>query len=147
MPSMEPLPVEALLADYPGPMREIAEWLRGVVRRAVPEATERVRTGWRIIGYDLPFGPRRSAFFAWIMVEGVHVHLGFPQGILMASRDERLDGAGITKRARWVTLTPAARLAEADLAGLAREAARIAALSRGERFALAMALDGGGPDA
>jgi len=35
MLTMEPLPVEALLADYPGPMREIAEWLRGVVARAV----------------------------------------------------------------------------------------------------------------
>jgi hypothetical protein len=137
---MDPLPVEALLADYPGPMRDIAEWLRGVVRRAVPGATERVRWGWRIIGFDAPVGPRRSAYFAWVMVEAVHVHLGFPNGVLMAHARDGLEGAGITKRARWVTLSPSSMLPEADLAELAREAARVASLSRGERVAIAMAV-------
>jgi hypothetical protein len=135
---MEPLPVEALLADYPGPMREIAGWLRGVVARAVPGATERVRAGWRIIGFDLPLSPRRSAYFAWVMIESVHVHLGFPQGVLMADPRGLLDGAGITKRARWATLTPEAMLDERDLAELLREAIRVVALSRDERVLLAM---------
>ncbi len=138
MSSMDPIPPEALLADYPGPMREIAEWLRGVVGRAVPAATERVRAGWRIIGYDLSLGPRRSAYFAWIMVEGVHVHLGFPQGVLMAP-NPLLDGEGITKRARWTTLTPNTLIAEAQLAALAREAVEVTSMTRAERFALAMA--------
>ena len=136
---MEPLPVEALLAAYPGPMRDIADRLRGVVMRAVPGATERVRAGWRIIGFDLPLGPRRSVYFAWVMIEGVHVHLGFPQGVLMADPEGLMDGAGITKRARWVTLTPEATLPESTLGELAREGARVASMSRGERFALAMA--------
>jgi hypothetical protein len=135
---VDPLPVESLLADYPGPMRDIADWLRGVVTRAVPGSTERVRAGWRIIGFDLPLGRRRSAYFAWIMIEAVHVHLGFPQGVLMADPRGLLDGAGITKRARWVTLTPGSRQPEATLAELAREGARVASMSRGERFALAM---------
>jgi len=136
---MDPLPVEALLADYPEPVRDIADWLRGVVLGAVPGSTERVRTGWRIIGFDLALGPRRSAYFAWVMIENVHVHLGFPQGVLMADPDGLLGGAGITKRARWVTMTPGARLPEPVLARLAREGARVASMSRSERFALAMA--------
>ena len=143
---MDPLPVEALLAEYPGPMRDIAEWLRGVVRRAVPESTERVRVGWRIIGFDLPLGPRRSAYFAWVMIETAHVHLGFPQGVLMADPQHRMDGAGITKKARWVTSTPDARYPEAGLVELLEEAVRIARMSRDERVALAMAREeDGGP--
>lgn len=138
MRRMDPLPPEVLLADYPGPMGDIADWLRGVVRRAVPQAVERVRTGWRIIGYDVPLGPRRSAYFAWIMIESVHVHLGFVHGVLVDDPRGLMDGAGITRRARWTTLTPDALLDEADLAALVRDAARVAGLSRGERFALSM---------
>jgi len=138
MLTMEPLPVEALLADYPGPMREIAEWLRGVVARAVPGATERVRAGWRIIGFDLPLDPRRSVYFAWVMIESVHVHLGFPQGVLMADPRGLLDGAGITKKARWATLKPDSLLDELDLAELVQEAVRVATLSRDELILLAM---------
>ena len=131
------MPPEALLADYPPPMREIAEYLRGVVRRALPAATERVRTGWRIIGIDLPVG-RRSTYLAWIMIEAGHVHLGFPHGTLMADPEHRMAGAGITKRARWVTLTPEGHVAEPVLAELLHEAARVAGLSRAERVAIAM---------
>ncbi|MBI3744960.1 MAG: DUF1801 domain-containing protein [Chloroflexi bacterium] len=136
---MEQPSPEVFLAEFPGPLREIADGLRGVVARAVPAATERVRWGWRIIGFDLPVGPRRSVYFAWIMIEPAHVHLGFPQGVLMADPGGLMSGAGITKKARWVTLATAQQPAAAALAGLVREAARIATLSRGERAALAMA--------
>lgn len=142
---VEDLPPEAILADAPPPMREIAEWLRGVVARAVPDARERVRAGWRIIGYDVPVTPRRSVYFAWIMVERVHVHLGFPQGVLMADPRGLLDGGGITKKARWTTLTPAESIIEARLGELLRDAVRVAGLSKGERSALAMAREEGPP--
>ena len=137
MTGIDALPPEALLADYPPPMRAEAEWLRGVVGRVVPDATERVRAGWRIIGYDLPVG-RRSVYFAWIMIERAHVHLGFPNGVLMADPARRMNGAGITKKARWITTTPGRRPRERDIEILLREAVRIAAMSRGERIALAM---------
>ena len=93
------LPPEALLADYPGPLAEIAEQLRVIVRAAVPEAIEAVRPGWRLIGYDLPVG-RRTTFFAWIWPEPGHVHLGWPQGILMADPERRLRGRGSSSRSR-----------------------------------------------
>lgn len=138
MQRMDPLPPELFLAGYPEPMHEIAEWLRGVVRRTVPGAIERVRSGWRLIGYEVPIGTRRSAYFAHVAPEPIHVHLGFEHGVLMSDPRGLLRGAWVTKQVRWLTLTPDSMLPEAHLAELAREGARVAALSRGERFAIAM---------
>jgi hypothetical protein len=98
------VPVEAFLEGFSPAHRAIADRLRSIVRRTVPEATERVRAGWRVIGFDLPKG-RRSPFFAWVFPEREHVHLGFPQGVRIADPEGLLDGAGITKRARWLTYT------------------------------------------
>jgi hypothetical protein len=98
------VPVEAFLDAYSPAHRAIADRLRSIIRRAVPEATERVRSGWRVIGFDLPKG-RRSPFFAWVFPEHEHVHLGFPQGVLIADPERAMDGEGITKRARWLTYT------------------------------------------
>jgi hypothetical protein len=140
---MEPIPPEALLADAAPPMREVAEWLRGVVRRALPGSSERVRTGWRIIGIDAPIerrsGGRRFQYVAWIMVQAEHVHLGFPHGILLEDPERRLEGVGITKRARWVTLTPEEKLPEVVLAGLLQEAVRVSSLPAGEQTLLRIA--------
>jgi len=47
------IPPEALLEDFPAPMQAIAQRLRDVVTQAIPEALERVRPGWRLIGDDL----------------------------------------------------------------------------------------------
>jgi hypothetical protein len=124
------VPAEALLEAYPPPMREIAERLRRIVKRAAPEAVERVRVGWRVIGYDVPAGRRRSAFFAWVWVQPEHVHLGFTRGSLMDDRAGRLEGAGVTKYARWLTFAPGDPIDERLLAGLVREAARVAWLPR-----------------
>lgn len=129
------IPPEALLSGYPEPIGDLAQLLRQIVHRAVPDAVEAVRTGWRVIGYDVPVG-RRSSLFAWVMPEPKHVHLGFPQGILLADPKRVLDGAGITKRARWLTLTPGDRVVVELFAGFAIEAARVARLSRSEREAI-----------
>jgi hypothetical protein len=128
------IPPEALLAAYPDSMQRIAERLRSIVQGAEPVAVERVRPGWRLIGYDLPIG-RRMTFFAFVSPETHHVHLGFPYGVFMNDPDRVLLGAGIVRRARWVTLTPAEALDPALLERLVHEAARVAYLSKGERFA------------
>ncbi len=128
----ERVPPEALLAAYPEPMRRIGEELRTLVRRAMPEAIERVRTGWRIIGYDVP-APRRPAYFCWIMPEPVHVHLGFVYGVLMDDPDRLLEGR--IPRARWVTFRPGDPIDALSLAWLVHEAARVARLSARERLA------------
>jgi hypothetical protein len=71
----------------------------------VPDVKERVRVGWRLIGYDLRIG-RRSVYFAWVFPEAEHVHLGFVNGMLIDDGSGVLTGAGITKRARWLTFAP-----------------------------------------
>ena len=131
---MDPIPPEALLAGYPEPMRDIAERLRTIVRRAVPEAIETVRPGWRLIGYDIPAGRRRSAYFCWVAPEPEHVHLGFQYGIFMLDRDAVLIGKGITRKVRWVTLRESDPIPETQLVGLVRESARVALLPRSERL-------------
>jgi hypothetical protein len=125
----EPMPVEALLEGYAPPLREIAQRLRRVVLLAAPDALERVRPGWRLIGYDLPVR-RHGVFFAWVWPEIEHVHLGFPKGVLMDDPARVMKGAGVTKKARWLTFKAGVAIDE-ELAGrLVEEAARVAMIPR-----------------
>ncbi len=126
------LPPELLLESYPPPMAALSEGLRRVVRAAVPEAIERVRPGWRVIGYDVPVG-RRTAFFAWVMPQVEHVHLGFPRGVLLDDPEGALEGVGITKAARWFTLERPSDLGDERLARFARVAADLATLTASGR--------------
>ncbi len=124
------VPPEVLLDDYPPAMAALAQGLREVVLAAVPEAVERVRPGWRIIGYDVPVRRGRTAYFAWVMPERVHVHLGFPKGVLLHDPDRALGGEGETKSARWFTLTTPEELLDPRLVAFARAAADLATLTR-----------------
>ena len=135
----DPIPPEAFLADFSPPIRELADRLRAIVVATVPDVAERVRPGWRLIGYDAPVG-RRNAYFAWVFPERVHVHLGFVEGVLMDDVDRRLQGAGETKKARWLTWRPGDDIDPDVVAALLLEGARIARMSRGERFARAMTM-------
>ena len=134
MSSMESIPPKALLAAYPEPMRDIAESLRGIVRRAVPDAIERVRPGWRLIGYDIARSRGRSTYFCYVAPEPGHVHLGFEYGVFMSDPDGLLQGAGVTRRVRWVTLREPAGIPRAQLEQLVIEALRVALVSPAERF-------------
>ena len=136
------MPVEAFLDAYAPPMRAIAERLRAIVKRATPEASERVRIGWRLIAYDLPI-KRTGAFFAWVGPEPKHVHIGFPKGVLMDNPRGVLRGAGITKYARWLTFVPGDPIDEEMVAELVREAARVALVPKSVgQVARAIADDG-----
>jgi hypothetical protein len=135
------LPPEVFLAGYDERIRTLAETLRSVVSRAVPTAIERVRPGWRLIGYDLPVG-RRSVYFAFVAPEPVHVHLGFEHGIFMADPERRLEGAHLRlKKVRFTTYEPGDAIPEEAMVELTREAARLAAMSREERFRLMLDRD------
>ena len=131
-PPIDTIPVEALLADYPPSHTAIAGQLRRIVIDAVPEAIERVRTGWRLIGYDLPVR-RHGVFFAWIWLEREHVHLGFPRGVHMDDPRGVMKGAGITKLARWLTYEAGAEIDGRIERELVLEAARVAVIPRSLR--------------
>jgi hypothetical protein len=134
---IDPLPVEAFLDSYPEPIRIAAERLRRLVRQVEPDAIERVREGWRIIGYDVPVG-RRTRYFAWIGPEPKHVHIGFEHGVLMADPKRRLQGAHLRlKKVRYLTFTSPDQIDEPEVLAFVREAVRIATLSRPERMGLA----------
>jgi hypothetical protein len=139
--AIDSIPPEAFLAAYPDGIRQAAETLRGIVRRAVPDAIERVRPGWRLIGYDLPVG-RRSVYFAYVAAEPIHVHLGFEHGVFMADPERMLEGAHLQlRKVRFVTFRPADAIPVAALVELTREAARVAAMSREQRLVLALDRD------
>jgi hypothetical protein len=134
---IDEMPAEFLLAGAPDDMRRVAERLRQVVRDVVPEAIERVRAGWGVIGYDVPVG-RKPRFFLWIWAQNEHVHLGFQRGVLMADPERRLEGRGVTKLVRWLTFTPGEEIDPASIAPLILDCARIAGMSRDERALLEM---------
>ena len=137
------IPVEAFLEPYPGPIRIAAERLRRLVRTAEPAAIERVRTGWALIGYDLPVG-RRTRYFAWIAPEPKHVHLGFQHGVLMADPGRRLRGAHLSlRKVRYFTFTSPGEIDDDEVIRFVHEAVRVASLSKAER--LGLALDGWEP--
>lgn len=128
MPARDPIPPELFLAGYSVEIRQIAECLREVVREAVPEAIERVRTGWRLIGYDVPAG-RRTRYFAFVAPEPEHVHLGFEHGIWMTDPDGILLGAHLDlRKVRFVTYQPGDAIPADVLGRYTREAADLAAL-------------------
>ena len=132
----ESIPPDFFLAGYADDVRDTANQLRAVVDRAVPEAVERVRPGWKIIGYDVPVG-RRTVYFAWVMPESVHVHLGWVHGVYLDDPERRLEGAHLRLvTTRFVTFEPGDAIPEAVMEAFTRDAARIAALTREERFAL-----------
>jgi hypothetical protein len=132
---MDPLPPELFLEGYPPGIQRAAGRLRAVVKQAVPDAIERVRTGWRLIGYEVPVG-KRSRYFAFVAPEVEHVHLGFEYGIWMDDPDRMLRGAHLRlRKVRFVTYQPGDPIPEAALVEFTRDAARLAAMSREERLA------------
>ena len=132
---MEPIPPELFLEAYPPGIRRAADRLRAVVRRAVPDAIERVRSGWRLIGYEVPVD-RRSKYFAYVAPEMEHVHLGFEYGIWMADPDNLLQGAHLNlRKVRFVTYEPGDPIPESALVVYTRDAARLAIMSPAERLA------------
>jgi hypothetical protein len=141
------IPPEAFLSSYPDEIRALAETLRAVVRRAAPDAIERVRLGWRLIGYDLPVG-RRTVYFAWVAPEPIHVHLGWQHGTFMSDPERMLEGSHLRlKKVRFTTFRPGDEIPEGALLRFTEQAATLAAMSRAERLALTLDRDLGPEEA
>ena len=134
MAAPEPIPPDLFLSGYPQEIRDVAERLRGVVHEAVPEVIERVRTGWRLIGYDVPLG-RRTRYFAFVAPEPEHVHLGFEYGVLMADPDGLLRGAHLDlRKVRFVSYAPGDAIPTEALVRYTRDAAELATVGSAGRI-------------
>jgi hypothetical protein len=135
------IPPELFLEGYAAGVRDTANRLRAVVKEAVPDAVERVRPGWALIGYDLPIR-RKGVYFAWVWPEREHVHLGWQHGIFMDDPDRLLQGAHLKlKKVRYVTVDPGHDFPAAAFIALTRHAAEIAALPAAARSALLLDRD------
>ncbi len=128
-------PPEVLLEPYSPGIRRAIDRLRSVVKRAVPDAIERVRPGWGLIGYDVPFG-KKTRYFAFVWPEHEHAHLGWEYGIWMDDPANILRGAHINlRKVRYVTYEPGDTIPEATLVEYTRHGAHLATMSRAERMA------------
>lgn len=134
---MEPIPAEVLLDEIPPELGAIGERMRLLVHETLPDALERVRPGWRVIGYDLPVGRRRTVFFAWILPQPEHIHLGFVHGTALDDPHGLLQGQRGVKYARWTTYAPGDAFDEVPVRALLIEAALVAGLPREARRTIA----------
>ena len=132
----ESVAVELFIAGFPWRIQTLAQRLRTIVRSVFPEADERMRPGWRVINYHLPVARHRTREVAWVMVEPVHVHLGFSYGAWMRDADTTLEGRQEhLRKVRYVTFEPGASIPRVRMRGLLLEAYDVAMLSQAERFA------------
>ena len=113
------------LKRYPSILREIAERLRDLVRSALPSASEKVYTGWKLIGYRLPVG-KKSRFFCCIVPQRKEndVLLGFMYGIAMQDATNVLEGKGT--QVRFVRVQRIDQYSDDDLIPLIEQAAQVA---------------------
>ena len=93
--------VDTFLKGYPPPVREIAVKAREVILSVVPNATEKVYPGWKVIQYGT--AADMKSVFAAISPQRERVNLGLANGVDLPDPDGLLEGDG--KAIRHVKLT------------------------------------------
>jgi hypothetical protein len=134
--------IAEFLTAYPPRIARHAQTLRRIMRKTVPTAVERIRPGWRLIGYDLPM-KRNGTFFAWVWPETEHVHVGWEVGTLLADPEGRLHGAHLNlKKVRYLTFAAEDPIDSQPVVDFTRQAVSIVSMSRGERQLLKLSRTG-----
>jgi len=95
--------VDTFLKGYPPPVREIAVKTREVILSVMPNATEKVYPGWKVIQYGA--GADMKSVFAAISPQRERVNLGLANGVDLKDPDGLLEGDG--KAIRHLKLTSA----------------------------------------
>ena len=116
--------IAELLGGCEPEVRRLAEATRKHILRAVPQATEKLRSGWGLIGYNAP------AYFAFIDVSRGRVRIGFEWGTLLPDPGQLLRGEG--SQVRYVHIDHAHALSAA-VTDLLREAAMLEPPKRSRR--------------
>jgi hypothetical protein len=115
---------EHFLAAFPPAIQVLADQLRVLVKRTIPNVDEAVYTGWHLIGYRVREG-RRSPYCCFVAPFPDRVVLGFEYGVLLTNDAGLLEGDGT--QVRYVTIRRAEDIREPELAALIAEAAMMAA--------------------
>ena len=118
--------IEALLAPCPPRVRRLAEAARQRILAVVPDAVEKLRAGWGLIGYSAP------GYFAFVLPMSDHVRIGFEWGVMLPDRAGLLQGTGA--QVRYVVITRQQDLRAPALALLIREAAALRPPARATRL-------------
>jgi len=100
------LTVDQLLDQHVPPVRAIAQRLRVLVQRSVPEAEERVYPGWHAIGYVHP----NAGYFGAIFPREDAVKLCFEWGAELPDPHHILTGN--QKRVRYVVVADETEIPE-----------------------------------
>jgi hypothetical protein len=109
--------IDDLLAVCEPRVRRLAEGARKRILAVVPNATEKLRPGWGLIGYNAP------AYFAFIVAASDRVRIGFEWGSMLPDPKGVLEGDG--SQVRYFTVRTAAALRSPVLSALLRAAAAV----------------------
>ena len=90
-------PEDILLGHLPD-VQKLANNLRQLIRRTIPEAIEKAYPHWHGIGYSHPAG----GYFCAIFPHDELIKLGFEFGVLLPDPYKLLEGNG--KQVRYVTI-------------------------------------------
>jgi len=93
--------VDTFLKGYSPQVREIAVKAREVILAVMPDATEKVYPGWKVIQYAT--GADMKSVFAALSPQRERVNLGLAGGVDLPDPDGLLEGDG--KAIRHVKLT------------------------------------------
>lgn len=127
--SDKPTP-EQFLAGFPLEIRSIAQSLRELLRVQVPQASEAVYPGWRLIGYRADHRSR-NVYFAYVAPTPDHVSLGFEWGILLPDPLGLLAGDG--SQVRYARFRRVEDIQPASLTPLIVQALEVAALTKNQK--------------
>lgn len=115
---------EQFLAAFPSQIHALADQLRELIKQTIPNTSEAVYLGWKLIGYREQDG-RRGRYFCFVAPYPDRVVLGFEYGVLMDNQTGLLEGDG--KQVRYVTLRSQDDIRPPELSALIAEAAMVAA--------------------
>jgi hypothetical protein len=125
MPAPTP---DQFLIGFPPPMRDLANRLRDLVKQTLPDSTEQVKVGWKLIGWYVP-GKTKPIYAGFIIPHSDHVTLGFEYGVLLDAPSELLKGGNEKlKRVRYLPLKSAKEIRTKLFKGLIAQAAEAALL-------------------
>jgi hypothetical protein len=106
--------LELLFGGEAAASLKTAEALRAMVLRVIPTATEKVRVGWNLLGFDAP------GFFVFISPYQKKVRLGFMRGPLLDDPLGLLEGEGTY--VRWITFSKPKETTRTGLEALIKQA-------------------------
>jgi hypothetical protein len=93
--------VDTFLKGYPPPVRAIAVKARETILSVLPNATEKVYPGWKVIQYGA--GDGMTNVFAVISPQKERINLGLTNGAGLPDPEGLLEGSG--KGVRHIKLT------------------------------------------